>query len=111
MAAQRLDIKVAAARAGDALKYTRPRDPAVIEIGSQPGEGEVTVFVRNNGVGFDMQQAPKLCDFFQGPHRARDFEGTGIGLAMQRIIARHGGRVWAQAKPEARATFYFTLPL
>ncbi|GEM_PF-5119686 len=96
----------------NAVKFTRPRATARIEIGCCSGNGrEATVFVRDNGVGFEMNQAEKLFEVFKRLHASEEFEGTGVGLAnVRRIVERHGGRVWAQSQVGGGATFYFTLP-
>ena len=94
----------------NAVKYTRPRSPAVIEIGCRKGKGDPALFVRDNGVGFNMKYADKLFGVFQRLHRAEEFEGTGVGLAtVQRIIRKHGGSIWAEAAVDQGATFYFTV--
>jgi PAS domain S-box-containing protein len=96
----------------NALKYTRDRDPACVEVGwARDGDGREGMFVRDNGVGFDMRYADKLFKVFQRLHRAEDYEGTGIGLALvERIVTRHGGQVWARGEPGRGATFWLSLP-
>ncbi len=101
---------------GNAVKFTRGRTPAVIEIGAATAVGpsgadEVTVYVKDNGAGFNSKYQEKLFGVFQRLHNQRDFEGTGIGLAnVKRIVVRHGGRVWAEGSVDKGAVFYFTLP-
>ena len=91
-------------------KFTAPRSPARIEFGTTVADGKPAFFVRDNGVGFDMSYAGKMFGAFQRFHDAREFAGTGIGLAtVQRIIHKHGGRIWAESQPGEGATFYFTL--
>ena len=95
----------------NALKFTRHRQPAVVELGSVNQRGDTVYFVRDNGAGFDMVHAERLFEAFTRLHRPAEFEGTGIGLSIvQRIIERHGGRIWADARPGQGATFYFALP-
>ena len=94
----------------NALKFTRPRERAIIEISHREKNGQIVIEVRDNGVGFNMKYMDKLFGVFQRLHRAEDFEGTGIGLATaHRILHKHGERIWAEAELDKGAAFFFTL--
>jgi signal transduction histidine kinase len=95
----------------NALKYSAKTERPCVEVGAMTGsQGETIYFVRDNGVGFDASQADRLFGVFQRLHSSREFEGTGVGLAIvQRIVIRHGGRIWASSSPGNGATFHFTL--
>ena len=96
---------------GNALKYSGKRKDARVEIGGREADAENHYWVRDNGVGFDMRYADKLFGVFQRLHRVEEFPGTGVGLAIvQRVVTRHGGRVWAESRLGEGACFYFSLP-
>jgi len=96
---------------GNAIKFSRKHANPVIEVGSRNGDGEIIYYVKDNGVGFNEKYGHKLFGVFQRLHSEEEFEGTGVGLALvQRVIHRHGGKVWAESKPDEGATFFFTLP-
>lgn len=94
----------------NAAKFTRPRELAVIETGTVEGNGGKTIFIRDNGIGFDMKHSDRLFTMFQRLHSQQDYEGNGAGLAIaKRIVRKHGGEIWAEAAVDRGASFYFTL--
>src|SRR5205807_3443270 len=95
----------------NAFKFSSSRSDPRIEIGGREEGAEILYWVKDNGTGFDMQYADRLFRVFSRLHRVEEFEGTGVGLALvQRIVQRHGGRVWGEGRPNEGATFFFTLP-
>jgi signal transduction histidine kinase len=108
---QNVSIQIIVNLIGNAWKFTNGRPEAHVEVGVVDVDGERVFFVRDDGAGFDAAAAPRLFAAFQRYHTPDQFEGSGIGLAsVKRLVARHGGRVWAEAEIEKGATFYFTLP-
>ena len=96
---------------GNALKYSRNNKVTKIDVGFEENAGCILYFIRDNGVGFDMKQASRLFNPFQRLHSQNEFEGTGVGLAIvNRIISKHGGKVWAKSEKGKGATFFFSLP-
>jgi light-regulated signal transduction histidine kinase (bacteriophytochrome) len=111
LADQNMFVQVWTNLLSNAFKFTAKVEKPKIEIGCRTGETEVTYYVRDNGVGFDMKYADRLFGVFQRLHKASEFEGTGVGLSIvQRIISKHGGRVWAEGEINEGATFYFAMP-
>jgi light-regulated signal transduction histidine kinase (bacteriophytochrome) len=95
----------------NAWKYTGKTEHAVIEFGTRSQDGKSIYYLKDNGAGFDAQHADKIFNAFQRLHTAQEFEGSGIGLAIVlRIVNRHGGKIWTDARPNGGAVFYFTLP-
>jgi light-regulated signal transduction histidine kinase (bacteriophytochrome) len=95
----------------NAMKYSAKRDKPVVEVGGDAQGSMMSFCVKDNGAGFDMRYADKLFGVFQRLHREEEFSGTGIGLAIvQRVVIRHGGRVWAEGKKDEGAAFFFSLP-
>ncbi len=96
----------------NAIKFTRQKPAAAVDVGGRAEGSENIYYVKDNGAGFDMQYADKLFSLFQRLHSVEEFEGAGFGLAIvKRIVTRHGGRVWAEGKVNGGAAFYFALPI
>jgi light-regulated signal transduction histidine kinase (bacteriophytochrome) len=111
LADQNMFVQVWTHLLSNAIKFTAKSEEPKIEIGYEAGQIEVIYYVKDNGVGFNMKYADRLFGVFQRLHRASEFEGSGIGLSIvQRIISKHGGRVWAESEVNKGATFYFAIP-